>query len=72
MNSKNTNLFGDLPISKYTLILSLDLQQPYIYIYIYKSYKQIVFIFHNFLNEPKFNCFYAVNRSDVLLLFVAS
>ena len=32
---KNTNLFVDLPILEYIFILSLDLQQTSIYIYIY-------------------------------------
>ena len=31
--SKNTNHFIDLPILKYILILSLNLQQPSLYIY---------------------------------------
>ena len=35
INSKNTNLFVDLPILKYILILSMDLQQPCLNIYIY-------------------------------------
>ena len=35
ITSKNTNLFVNLPILKYILILSLDLQQPSLYIYIY-------------------------------------
>ena len=35
INSKNTNLFVDLPILKYIIILSLDLQQSSLYIYIY-------------------------------------
>ena len=53
INSKNTNLFVDLTILKYILILSLDLQQASlnIYIYAYIYIHIIVTVFVNGLGD---------------------